>query len=79
MEEGLVKVVSPIDDTPAFRAGIQAGDFIIEINGESVIGMSLGDAVDRMRGKIIPWLSFYFPFRAPGDHIFCPRGRTCAV
>ena len=52
MEEGLVKVVSPIDDTPAFRAGIQAGDFIIEINGESVIGMSLGDAVDRMRGKI---------------------------
>ena len=52
MEEGLVKVVSPIDDTPAFRAGIQAGDFIIEIDGESVIGMSLGDAVDRMRGKI---------------------------
>ena len=52
MEDGLVKVVSPIDDTPAFRAGIQSGDFIIEIDGESVIGMSLGDAVDRMRGKI---------------------------
>ena len=52
MEEGYVKVVSPIDDTPAYRAGIQAGDFIIEINGESVYGMSLGDAVDKMRGKI---------------------------
>ena len=52
MEEGLVKVVSPIDDTPAFHAGIQAGDFIIEIDGESVLGMSLGDAVDKMRGKI---------------------------
>ncbi|PPR30691.1 MAG: putative CtpA-like serine protease [Alphaproteobacteria bacterium MarineAlpha9_Bin2] len=52
MEEGLVKVVSPIDDTPAFHAGIQAGDFIIEIDGESVVGMSLGDAVDKMRGKI---------------------------
>jgi len=52
MEDGLVKVVSPIDDTPAFRAGIQSGDFIIEIDGESVVGMSLGDAVDRMRGKI---------------------------
>ena len=52
MEDGYVKVVSPIDDTPAYRAGIQAGDFIIEINGESVYGMSLGDAVDKMRGKI---------------------------
>ena len=52
MEAGYVKVVSPIDDTPAYRAGVQAGDFIIEINGESVYGMSLGDAVDKMRGKI---------------------------
>ena len=52
MEAGYVKVVSPIDDTPAFRAGVQAGDFIIEIDGESVYGMSLGDAVDKMRGKI---------------------------
>ena len=52
MEDGFVKVVSPIDDTPAFEAGVEAGDFIIEIDGESVYGMSLGDAVDRMRGKI---------------------------
>ena len=52
MEGGYVKVVSPIDDTPAFRAGVKSGDFIIEIDGESVYGMSLGDAVDKMRGKI---------------------------
>ena len=52
MEDGFVKVVSPIDDTPAFDAGIQAGDFIIEIDGESVYGMTLGDAVDKMRGKV---------------------------
>ena len=51
MEDGFVKVVSPIDDTPAFEAGVQAGDFIIEIDGESVYGMTLGDAVDKMRGK----------------------------
>jgi len=52
MEDGFVKVVSPIDDTPAYEAGVQAGDFIIEIDGESVYGMTLGDAVDKMRGKI---------------------------
>ena len=52
MENGFVKVVSPIDDTPAFRAGIQAGDYIVEIDGESVMGLSLADAVDKMRGKV---------------------------
>ncbi|MFP4098556.1 MAG: S41 family peptidase [Alphaproteobacteria bacterium] len=52
MENGLVKVVSPIDDTPAFRAGIQAGDYIIRIDGEAVMGMSLSEAVDLMRGKV---------------------------
>ena len=52
MEDGFVKVVSPIDDTPAFEAGVQAGDFIIEIDGESVYGMTLGDTVDKMRGKV---------------------------
>ncbi len=52
MENGLVKVVSPIDDTPAFRAGIQAGDYIVKINEDSVMGMSLSDAVDKMRGKV---------------------------
>ena len=52
MESGLVKVVSPIDDTPAFRAGIQAGDYIVRIDGEAVMGLSLNDAVDKMRGKV---------------------------
>jgi carboxyl-terminal processing protease len=52
MEEGLVKVVSPIDDTPAARAGIRAGDLITEIGGEAVRGMTIKDAVDRMRGPV---------------------------
>lgn len=52
MENGLVKVVSPIDDTPAFRAGIQAGDFISQIDGEPVLGLTLSEAVEKMRGKI---------------------------
>lgn len=52
MENGFVKVVSPIDDTPAFRAGIQAGDYITHLDEEPVIGMTLGDAVDVMRGKV---------------------------
>src|SRR5690348_11555173 len=51
MEEGFVKVVSPIEDTPAFRAGLKPGDFIIKIDDTSVKGMSLNDAVKRMRGK----------------------------
>src|ERR687892_1277634 len=50
MEEGLVKVVSPIDDTPAFRAGIKAGDFITHLDGEPVLGLTLAEAVDKMRG-----------------------------
>ena len=52
MENGLVKVVSPIDDTPAFRAGIQPGDFISHIDGVQVTGMTLSEAVDKMRGKV---------------------------
>ncbi len=52
MENGVVKVVSPIDDTPAFRAGIQAGDFITNLDGEPVLGLTLSDAVERMRGPI---------------------------
>src|SRR5690242_8254893 len=51
MEDGFVKVVSPIEDTPAFRAGLKPGDFIIKIDDTSVKGMSLNDAVKRMRGK----------------------------
>jgi carboxyl-terminal processing protease len=52
MENGLVKVVSPIDDTPAFRAGIQPGDFIVELNGEPVMGLTLSEAVEKMRGPV---------------------------
>ncbi len=51
MEQGVVKVVSPIDDTPASRAGLKPGDYITNIDGENVVGMSLNDAVDKMRGK----------------------------
>jgi carboxyl-terminal processing protease len=52
MEDGLVKVVSPIDDTPADRAGIQAGDVITHIDSEPVLGMTLAEAVERMRGPV---------------------------
>ncbi|MBE9564530.1 MAG: PDZ domain-containing protein, partial [Proteobacteria bacterium] len=50
MEDGFVKVISPIDDTPAFRAGIESGDLIIRLNEKSVKGMTLNDAVKIMRG-----------------------------
>ncbi len=52
MESGLVKVVSPIDDTPAYRAGMQAGDYIVKIDDVPVMGLSLGEAVKKMRGKV---------------------------
>lgn len=52
MEEGFVKVVSPIDDTPAAGAGLEAGDYITHIDGESVLGLTIGEAVDRMRGLV---------------------------
>ena len=52
LEEGFVKVVSPIDGTPADAAGIMAGDFITQVDGESVLGMTLDQAVERMRGPV---------------------------
>ena len=52
MEAGVVKVISPIDDTPASRAGIKAGDYIVKINNNQVQGKSLSEAVDLMRGPI---------------------------
>jgi carboxyl-terminal processing protease len=52
MENGLVKVVSPIDDTPAARGGLKPGDFITHIDGEPVAGLSLNDAVEKMRGPV---------------------------
>jgi carboxyl-terminal processing protease len=51
-EEGYVKVVSPIDDTPAFRAGIEAGDLITAVDGQSLLGLSLDEAVKLMRGPV---------------------------
>ena len=52
MEAGVVKVISPIDDTPAYKAGIKAGDYIVKINGEQVQGKSLMEAVKMMRGPV---------------------------
>ncbi len=52
MENGVVKVVSPIDDTPAFKAGIKSGDYITHLDETSVIGMTLNEAVEKMRGKV---------------------------
>ncbi|KQB54215.1 peptidase S41 [Pseudomonas endophytica] len=51
-EDGNIKIVSPIDDTPASKAGVQAGDFIVKINGQPTNGLSMTEAVDLMRGKI---------------------------
>ncbi|CUH51178.1 S41 family peptidase [Shimia sp. R11_0] len=51
-EEGFVKVVSPIDDTPADAAGIEAGDYITHVDGESVLGLNLDEAVEKMRGPV---------------------------
>ncbi len=51
MENGLVRVITPIDDTPAQRAGIRAGDLIVSLDGEPVMGLSLSDAVELMRGE----------------------------
>jgi carboxyl-terminal processing protease len=50
-EDGVVKVISPIDGTPAARAGIKAGDYITAVNGQTILGMSVNDAVKQMRGK----------------------------
>ncbi|ABC22033.1 S41 family peptidase [Rhodospirillum rubrum] len=51
-EDGFIKVVSPIDETPAALAGLQPGDFITHLDGESVLGLSLADAVEKMRGPV---------------------------
>ena len=52
MESGVVKVISPIDDTPASKAGIKAGDYIVKINDTQVQGKSLTEAVELMRGPV---------------------------
>jgi len=52
MEGGYVKVISPIDDTPAFRAGLKPSDLITHLNGKTIRGLTLNQAVDKMRGKV---------------------------
>src|SRR6202521_5558301 len=52
MEDGLIKVVAPIDETPAAKAGVQANDYITHIDDEPVQGLTLNQAVDKMRGKV---------------------------
>ena len=52
MEAGVVKVIAPIDDTPASKAGVKAGDYIVRINGEQVQGKTLMEAVNLMRGPV---------------------------
>jgi len=49
---GLIRIISPIDDTPAFKAGIEAGDMILQLDGKTVQGITLSDAVDKMRGRV---------------------------
>ena len=51
-DKGFIKIISPIDDTPADKAGIQAGDYITPLNGESVVDMNLKEAIDIMRGEV---------------------------
>ena len=51
-EDGYIKVVAPIDETPAAEAGVQAGDFITHLDGETVLGLTLSESVERMRGKV---------------------------
>ena len=51
-EDGVVKVISPMDDTPATKAGIKSGDYVTAIDGQSVVGLTLNDAVKQMRGKV---------------------------
>ena len=52
MEEGIIKVVSPIDDTPAAKAGILSNDYIVELDGKQVLGLTLDEAVEKMRGPV---------------------------
>lgn len=52
MENGVVKVVAPIDDTPAAKAGMESGDYITQLDGEQVLGLTLSEAVEKMRGRV---------------------------
>ncbi len=52
MQNGFVKVVSPIDETPAAEAGLQPEDFILSVDGDSLMGLSLNEAVEKLRGPV---------------------------
>lgn len=66
MEDGLVKVISPIEDTPAYTAGVKSGDLILKLDDSLVKGMSLNDAVKRMRGK--PGSKIVLTILRKGEH-----------
>ena len=66
MENGLVKVVAPIDDTPAARAGVEAGDLVTHLDGEPVLGLTLSQAVERMRGPIATEITLLILHHNPG-------------
>ena len=68
MEDGFVKVVSPIDDTPAYRAGLKSGDLITHLDEERVQGLTLSEAVDKMRGKVGETIKL--TIRRPGKEPF---------
>ena len=65
MQDGLILVVTPIDDTPAQQAGIRAGDLIVSLDGDAVMGMNLNDAVEKMRGA--PGTDIELEIRRPGE------------
>ena len=68
MENGLVKIIAPIDDTPAHKAGLQSGDLIVGINKKPIIGMTLLDAVELMRGK--PGTKVRLHIKREGQDVF---------
>lgn len=68
MENGLVKIISPIDDTPAQKAGLQAGDLIVAIDKKPIMGMTLTEAVDQLRGK--PGTKIRVHIKRKGEDVF---------
>lgn len=68
MDEGFVKIISPIDDTPAYKAGLKAGDLITQIDNVPVLGLTLREAVDLMRGK--PGAKITITIAREGSEIF---------
>ena len=73
VEDGTVRVISPIEDTPAFRAGIKSGDLIVKIDESATRGMPLSKAVEMMRGK--PGTTVIADRRAQGRRSACSRSR----